>query len=358
MDAAAFRARFPVLDRMAYLNAGSCGPIPAEAAIAARAALASALHEGRGSSHFEARAALQQQLREGYARVIGADARDVALTTSASEGLGKVLAGLRLRPGDEVLTSDEEHPGLTGPLIALRETGVVVRAAPWTELVESAGPNTTVIAVSHVSWLTGAIAPVKELAATGVPVVLDGAQGAGAVPTDVREIGCAAYACAGQKWLCGADGTGFLYVAPSLLENLAAVAPGYTAMADPAAGLDAPLHPDARRYDTPAISRESAALSLAALGVLESFGLAAASDRAATLAETLAAELETRGRTVAPRGPSTLVSWKDPDPQTTVERARQHGVLIRNLPATSYVRASVGAWNDPSDLDRLLEAIG
>ena len=53
-----------------------------------------------------------------------------------------------------------------------------------------------------------------------VPVVLDGAQGVGAMPVDVRALGCDAYAGAGQKWLCGPDGTGMLYVAPALRERL------------------------------------------------------------------------------------------------------------------------------------------
>ena len=356
MDAAAFRARFPVLDRTAYMNAGSCGPVPSEAVIAARAALAAALHDGRGTPHFEARVAAQEALRAGYARVLGCDPREVAITTSASEGLGKVLAGLGLQPGDEVLTSDEEHPGLLGPLIALRESGVVVKAVGLSEMVDAVGANTTLIACSHVSWATGALAPVAELVATGVPVVLDGAQGAGAIPTDVRALGVAAYACAGQKWLCGADGTGFLYVAPSLFERLRAVAPAYMSMADPAAGLDAPLHPDARRHDAPVIPRETAALSLAALGVIEGFGLEAVQSRGVALAAQLASELERRGRSVAPRSATTLVSWEDADPPAAVERCAAAGVVVRHLPGRPLVRASVGGWNDEDDLERLLAA--
>ena len=356
MDAAALRARFPVLERTAYLNSGSCGPVPSEAVIAARGALAAALHEGRGPEHFEARLAAAEELRAGYARVIGAQPRDVALTTSASEGLGKLLAGLGLGPGDEVLTSDEEHPGLLGPLIALREAGVVVKAHPWDELVDAVGPRTVLIACSHVSWATGAIAPVEQLVATGVPVVLDGAQGAGAIPTDVTALGVAAYSCAGQKWLCGADGSGFVHVAPSLFGRVRAIAPAYTSLADPAAGLDAPLHPDARRHDTPVVPRETGAYSLAALRVLEGFGLEAVQRRGIELAARLAQELERRGRSVAARGDTTLGSWAAPDPEAAVARCAQRGVVVRHLPGRPYVRASVGGWNDETDLERLLEA--
>ena len=75
--------------------------------------------------------------------------------------------------------------------------------------------RTRLVACSHVSWMSGRLAP-AELARLDVPVVLDGAQGVGAVPVDVRELGCDAYAGAGQKWLCGPDGLGMLYVAPAL----------------------------------------------------------------------------------------------------------------------------------------------
>ena len=64
------------------------------------------------------------------------------------------------------------------------------------------------------------------------------------------------------------------------------------------------------------------------------------------------------GRTVAPRGRTTLVSWKDPHPEETRNRLADGGVVIRDLPGTPYLRASVGAWNDESDLERLLAAVG
>jgi L-cysteine/cystine lyase len=79
--------------------------------------------------------------------------------------------------------------------------------------------------------------------------------------------------------------------------------------------------------------------------------------RAATLAAALAAALAERGRTVAPRGETTLVSWEDADPPGTVARLAEEDIVIRALPGTPLVRASVGAWNDESDLERLLSAL-
>ena len=86
MDPAALRAEFPVLERIAYLNAGTDGPLAAAAVRLAQAELEAELAEGRATPHFERRFELQGQLRAGYARVMGAAVEDVALTTSTSEG--------------------------------------------------------------------------------------------------------------------------------------------------------------------------------------------------------------------------------------------------------------------------------
>ena len=355
MDAAALRAEFPVLERLAFLNAGTDGPVPAVAVAAAREALDAQLAGGRYHPHFEARMELQAELRELYARTLGCEVRDVALQTSTSEGLAKVLAGLDLGPGDEIVTSDSEHPGLVGPLLAARAQGATIRPVPLRDVADAVGPGTTLVACSHVSWVTGEFAP-AALAEIDVPVVLDGAQGIGAVPVDVKALGCAAYAAAGQKWLCGSDGTGMLYVEPGFADRVRAVGPSFVCFENSHAGFEATLHEDARRYDTASLSREAVAFSLVATRLLDEAGLQAVHDRAGGLASRLADALAERGRTVAPRGPSTLVSWEDPDPPAARGRLAAAGVVIRDLPGTAYLRASVGAWNDESDLDRLIGA--
>jgi L-cysteine/cystine lyase len=356
MDVADLRAEFPVFERLAYLNAGTDGPIARAAADAAAEALRAELSEGRIHAHFERRRELFEELREGYARVLGCAVDDVALTTSTSDGIARVLAGLDLGRDDEILTSDQEHPGLIGPLIAARMRGAAVRTAPMRDLADAVGPKTTLVACSHVNWITGETVP-AALADVGVPVVLDGAQGAGAIPLDMARLGCAAYAAAGQKWLCGADATGMLYVAPEFRERIRPVGPAYMAFADASQGLDSTLHTDARRYDTASVSREGVAFTLAAIELLESYGLDDVYTTAAQLAATFAEALRERGKTVAPRDDTTLVAWEDPDPEATRDRLTEAGIVIRNLPHTPYLRASVGAWNDSSDLEKLLEAL-
>ncbi len=356
MDPVALRAQFPVFERLAYLNAGTCGPLPAAAARAACEVLDAAAGGGRWQPYFERMLELQAHQRAAYAALLGAEAQDVALTTSTSEGIVRVLGALGLGAGDEVVTATDEHPGLLGPLAAAQQRlGIAVRSVALEDVRDAVGPATALVACSHVGWVSGQVAP--DMTGLDVPVLFDGAQGVGAIPVDVGALGCAFYAGSGQKWLCGPVGTGMLWIAPEWSERLAPVAPTYMNLADPNAGLAAAPHPGARAYDSAALSLEAAAAAAAAFVVLAETGWTEVHHRGATLAEALAIALAERGYTVGPRGQTTLVAWEDPDPPATRARLAEERIVIRDLPNTPYLRASVGAWNDESDLERLLRAL-
>ncbi len=357
-DPAAFRAQFPVFERLAYLNAGAVGPVARRAAAAAAEAIAAETAAGRGlRPAFERRLAAVAGLRAGYAQLLGCAEDEVAITHSTTDGVNTVLAGLDLAPGDEVLSTEEEHPGLLAPLaVAGARRRVAVRLVPWEELAGAVGPRTRLVACSHVSWATGKVVDAAALRATGVPFLLDGAQGLGAVPVDVGRLGCDFYAAAGQKWLCGPDGSGVLFVAAARLPELAVSWPGYPSLEEPGRPLELILRPGAARYDAGFPAGPMVDWALAALAVLGEAGWPWILERAATLAAGLAERLRERGIEVAPRGRSTLVSWaaRDGDADAAVAALAAQGFAVRNLPAFGgLLRASVGAWNSEEELDRL-----
>jgi L-cysteine/cystine lyase len=357
MDVAALRAQFPVLERLAYLNAGSVGPVARAAAQAAEADLRLQVEQGRGSrAYFDHALALADRLRARMAGILGCDAWEVALTGATTDGVNGVLAGLDLRAGDEIVTSDEEHPGLLAPLgLARARRGVEVRMVPFAEVANAVGPRTRLVACSHVSWINGSVADTAALAQCSAPVLLDGAQGLGAVPVDVRALGCDYYAASGQKWLCGPIGSGYLYVREELIDDLSPAWPGYGTLSDPLRAIDLPYVAGAARFDGGFPPSHQTAWALAALDVLESASWEL-TGRATTLAARLAESLTARGLTVADRGRSTLVSWKAADPKAESSRLLDAGFLVRDLPGTPYVRASVGAWTSEDELERLADA--
>jgi selenocysteine lyase/cysteine desulfurase len=267
-----------------------------------------------------------------------------------------VLHAVDLATGDEILTSDEEHPGVLGPLATVRDTrGASVRVVPFDELPDELRPETRMVVTSHVSWATGRVMDTAPLAASGALVLLDGAQGLGAVPIDLRALGCDFYAASGQKWLCGPGGMGYLYANPELVPDLPAPWSGYHAMEWSEQALVPALHPDARRLTTGYPAPHHVEWSHASLDVLEEAGFDEVCERAARLAEQLAEMLLQRGVEVAPRGYSTLVSFEVPDPEAFAAAAAEEGIVIRHLPGRPWARASVGAWNGEDELERLAD---
>jgi len=109
------RALFPVLERLAYLNAGTFGPLARPTAAAVQEQLDADLAEGRfGKEYFERMLDLRKQARVVLAGLVGAEPEQIALTGSTTDGCNIVLAGLDLQPEDEIVTTTEEHFGLLG----------------------------------------------------------------------------------------------------------------------------------------------------------------------------------------------------------------------------------------------------
>ena len=241
------RALFPVLERIAYLNAGTFGPLPRPVADAVTAGVARDLAEGRtGIPYFEDTIRLRAEVRSQIATLVRAESEQVALTTSTSEGCAIVLRGLGLDRGDEIVTTTDEHFGLLGPLATSDATVVVVEPDPE-RILAAVTPRTRLIATSQVLWTTGALLPHAELRErSGVPVLADGAQSVGAIPAGAN---CLDFlTISGQKWLCGPDSTGALVVRDP--ERLALTSPSYFAQSRHEPDGTFVAHPDARRFES------------------------------------------------------------------------------------------------------------
>ncbi|HEY7004521.1 MAG TPA: aminotransferase class V-fold PLP-dependent enzyme [Gaiellaceae bacterium] len=364
MDLDLIRAELPVLDRLAYLNAGTNGPLPRRAVEAMTATLARDLEEGRSSPpYFEAMLARRDDLRAALARVLRADPGEVALTNSTTEGCNVVVNGLGIGPGDEVVTTDSEHPGLFGALVA---SGADIRIAEVRDLAVAEvaealsgaiTARTRLVALSHVSWLTGAAFPVAELAGRGTPLLLDGAQAAGAIPVDVHALGCDFYTVSAQKWLLGPDVTGALYVRPERVEELRMAMPSYGGW-DFGDDYTYEPRPDAARFDPGWIAAASGE------GLLESLAFAEEAgeerfEHAAAMAAHLRHMLEAAGHEVVTEpGQATLVTWKaEGESKAVVERLADAGVVVRDLPGLGWLRASCGFWTNHDDAERLVGAL-
>ena len=347
------RSQFPVLERYAYLQAGSVGPLARGTVEAMAAAEENGLREGRGSlAQFTRLLEQRESLRAEIAALVGVSPETVSLTASTTDGCNVVLAGLGLGPQDEVITTTDEHFGLIGPLHTSGAKVVVVEPDP-DRIVAAVMPKTRLIAVSHVLWTTGAVLPVHEIrAAVGLPILVDGAQSVGVL--DVDASGLDYYTVSGQKWLCGPEGTGALVVAEPAALRIAR--PGY--LAQQGYQPDGSFHAKegAARFDPNLTPKAAVAGLRAALSSIPEWGR----ERAVTMAERFRTALAEAGcDVVVPEERATLVSWRVPADESAdvVARLAEAGVIVRELPGRGLLRASVGWWSSNDDLDRLVAAL-
>ena len=345
------RSRFPVLDRIAYLNAGTFGPLATATRTAMLAELERDVDGGRsGLPYFEGRLALRERVREALARLVAVDPLHVALTASTTDGCNIVLAGLGLDAGDEIVTTTEEHFGLLGALGVSKATVVVADPDP-TSILAAVTPRTRLLAVSHVLWTTGAVLPVHELrATTGIPILVDGAQSVGSIPVDAA--GLDFLTISGQKWLCGPDSTGALVVADP--ESLPVATPSYLSKIDNDPDGTFRPRPGAARFDLNWLPGPSLAGLLAAVEMRPEWAFAWAASMAERCREMLSPLVDV----VVPAERSTLVAFRAAgnavDLVGDLHRADVH---VREIPGTGLVRVSCGWWTSVRDIERLVAAL-
>jgi len=360
------RADVPALGEAAYFNFGAHGP-SSESVVEAASAFVADHEYGSGTTDpYERAFETYETVRERVADFVGAEPDEIALTESTTDGITRIAGAIDWTPGDVVVRTDLEHPAGVLPWKRLEREGVEVRVVETEggridrEAYAEAVADARLVCFSAITWTHGTRLPVADLVEiadeAGAFTLVDAVQSPGQVAMDVSAWGADAVAAAGHKWLLGPWGSGFLYVDREAAADLAPRAAGYRSVEDPD-GDEIAFKPGAKRFEVGTTTPAAHAGLVEALDAIDAVGLPAIEDRIASLTDRLKDGVPD-DRLLSPREyESGLVTVDVDDPEATVERLADEGIVIRSLPHPDGIRASVHAVSTEAEIDRLVDAL-
>lgn len=370
------RDMMPAVRNRVYLNTGAVGPLATLTVDTMNQVSTLELEKGRADpSGFKLLIEAIKGLRTAFAGLVKAKPENIAMTHHTTEGINIVAHGLSWQPGDEIVTTTSEHEGGLLPVYVLRQRhGVeakVIDISPdeVIEQLEAAiTSRTRLLVISHVTWNTGMRLPLADIVTMAhrhqVLTLVDGAQSAGSIPLDLPASGVDFYALPGQKWLCGPEGTGALYVRQDRLNLVAPTFVGFSTLENvntyDFTGWFLPARNSARRYEVGTIYRPAIQGMVANLRWLEeTVGWDWIYDRIESLAAYARDALQSLpGITIhTPPGPQAglvIFNVEGLDPARTVTKLAEAGIILRYIRYPYTLRISTGFYNTEEDIDRLV----
>lgn len=385
MNISEARKLFPGTEKQVYLNASLNGLLPVTARDAAMEHLEKRV---MGRAIKEELHAQAERVRGQIARLLNADPDEIAITKNVSEGLNIFAAGIDWKPGDNVVFCPElEHPNNVFLWYNLRQTkGVEIREVPpdgghipVARMIEAMDDRTRVVTASHVTFSPGFITDIETLAQEahirGALVLVDSAQSAGCLQTDVKALGVDAVGIGTQKALLAFYGLGFMYIERELAEKLT---PVYVARYGMDLGPDAhetsisegdlDFKPGALRFELSNYNYMGLATVEPSLELIHSIGVTKIEDHVRGLAARLASGFLEMGLPVAGGEPGPHLAHivavgesgggrhygaDDPAMNQLYDFLTTNGVGISIR--RGVLRMSVAVYNNASDIDRVLD---
>lgn len=379
------RQQFPALANKAYFNFGGQGTLPQTALEAIQQSYSYIQQYGPFTGRINAWIMEEtQKTRQAIASELGAPVESIALTEDVTVGCNIPMWGMDWQPGDHILLTDCEHPGIVAIAQELtRRFQVEVSTCPILETLNQGNPTTVIaqhlqprtrlVVVSHLLWNTGQVLPLKEIVDTCrsyaqgsqvIRVLVDAAQSVGSLPLNLTELGVDFYAFTGHKWWCGPEGLGGLYVRPEAMESLHPTFIGWRGIVMDEAGKPIGWKPDARRYEVATSAYPLYAGLRAAIATHQQWGTSEQRyEQICQGSEYLWQRLSQIQfvrclRTSPPQ--AGLVSFVLADGRShkqLVQFLETQGFMLRTLHDPNCVRACVHYFTERQEIDQLVEAI-
>jgi L-cysteine/cystine lyase len=376
------RSQFPALANKTYFNYGGQGPMPQAALDAILSTYQTIQTQGPFGLKTNELVVQEAQLtRQAIATELGVLPASIALTENVTAGCNIALWGINWQPGDRILLSDCEHPGIIASIQEIcRRFQVIVDLFPIQATLNTGDPvaviaaqlqpQTRLVVLSHVLWNTGQVLPLAEittairqysLSSQPIKILVDAAQSVGLLPLNLTELGIDFYAFTGHKWWCGPEGVGGLYIHPTAVADLDPTFIGWRGLDYSQSNL--PLIGDARRYEVATSAYPLYAGLRAAITTHQNWGSAIdRTQQIISLATYLWEQLQQVAgikclNQIAPR--SGLVSFQ--------VIAKNHGKLVKELESQHLylrtivdpdcIRACTHYFTTTAEIDQLIQCL-
>lgn len=372
MDWGTMRQEVPAAARWAYFDHAAVAPLTSRA-VAALTDWATDT-AANGVVHWAAWQHRVEEARRRAAALLNADHLDLAFIKNTSEGVGIVAEGLRWRPGDNVVTAQDEYPANVYPWLNLTQRGVEMRRVPSQQgrlLIDDVraaiDSRTRLVTLSHVEFATGFRNDLEKLGGLcrekNVLFFVDAIQGLGTFPIDVQQVPIDFLAADGHKWLLGPEGAGVLFVRRERVEELHAVGVGWNSVvgAHDFDHVELKLKPHAGRWESGSLNVGGIVALGGSLELLLEAGVLAISARVLEVTDRLCSQIGRLGLDVfssrLPGEASGIVSVVVPgDVRALVRRLREEGFVTNQR--AGRLRLSPHAYNTVDEIDRLCLRIG
>jgi selenocysteine lyase/cysteine desulfurase len=360
--------QFPVRDNLIYLNHAAVAPVTRRCAEAMKHLTEDALNYG--SLHYGEWMAAYHGLRVAAARLINAEASEIALVKNTSEGIATIALGLDWKPGDRVVGFHEEFPANVYPWKRLEAKGVQVT---WLsvhdslEKIDEACRGARLLAISFVQFLSGYRAPIQQIGEickrNRCIYLVDAIQGLGVFPLDVRACHVDALAADGHKWMLGPEGCAILYVKRELQDRVDPVEFGWTNVAGYAdyGSRDMSLRQDAGRYECGTLNTIGCFGLRASIEFLLEVGSGQIAPVVQSLGDRIAAGAISKSYELSvertPENGAGIVSFRKQglDAAEVVRVLRERKITA--APRAGWVRTSPHFYISPADIDQMIDAL-
>jgi selenocysteine lyase/cysteine desulfurase len=361
---AACRARFPIFERLTYINSCSQGALSDSVRAAYDHYLTGWDERGAPWEYWVERT---ETARATFARFVGGRPDDVAVTTSLSAGVSPLASAIDFTTRSKVVISEFEFPTIGQIWHAQELRGAKVSIVPpdLDAFAAAIDEQTAVVSITAVCYRNGARLPVEEIAKIahekGALVVLDAYQAIGTYPLDVRELGVDVLAAGVLKYLLGSAGLGFMWLRPGLSERLLPTQTGWFADQNifEMDISDYSPSPTARRFQSGTPPVPSIYAGIAGLELMEEIGVAETRVHVTALNERLIAGVDDLGGVVVtPRDPEqrgALVCIRSTDAPQLVAALGEDGIVTSERDGN--LRVSAHAYNTDEDIDTVLAGL-